>query len=366
MRVLYVINGFNAGGAEHGLLTLLQNDFFGGNELAILGLCRGRASLADDLRDTVGADHFRISDPSPTLSLNSMIKGIGTLIGEIRRRRPDAVVLSLKQANIIGRAVLMAFPGIRCIAFEHIVTYQARRLQWAYRFLLWPLSIRVGEVWADCQQTLDETSKYFVPRPGRRKHVVPLFRVADDTPEKDDYGLGDSLSICAAGRLSPVKNFDKIIRAVALLRDRGIDARLSIFGDGIERDALARLVETLDLDGRVVLKGYEAAWFTAGPDYDMYVNASDSEGFCIVVAEAMSVGLPVISTDVGGIREYGIDRENMLKAGSPAPSELADLMSELAADENLRHLLGQRAAQDMRSEYSAASIQQAGREIFAA
>jgi len=51
----------------------------------------------------------------------------------------------------------------------------------------------------------------------------------------------------------------------------------------------------------VSLKGYKPGWFEFAREADIFVNLSDTEGFCIVVAEAMSVGLPVIATDVGGI-----------------------------------------------------------------
>ena len=46
MRILYVINGFDPGGAEHGLLTLVDSGFFAGHDLKILALCQGRGHLA--------------------------------------------------------------------------------------------------------------------------------------------------------------------------------------------------------------------------------------------------------------------------------------------------------------------------------
>ena len=51
MRILYVLNGFDRGGAEHGLLTLVESGAFKDHDLRVLALCRGRGDLAD----TIGA-----------------------------------------------------------------------------------------------------------------------------------------------------------------------------------------------------------------------------------------------------------------------------------------------------------------------
>jgi glycosyltransferase involved in cell wall biosynthesis len=48
---------------------------------------------------------------------------------------------------------------------------------------------------------------------------------------------------------------------------------------------------------------------------DIFINLSEAEGLCIVVAEAMLAGLPVVAVHVGGIRDYGRDGENMPKLG---------------------------------------------------
>ena len=61
------------------------------------------------------------------------------------------------------------------------------------------------------------------------------------------------------------------------------------------------------------------------------MNLSDTEGLCIVVAEAMAAGLPVVATAVGGIREYGRDGQNMLKLDSPDVTELVAQLDRLMA-----------------------------------
>jgi glycosyltransferase involved in cell wall biosynthesis len=364
MRILYVINGFNQGGAEHGLLTLLSNEFFAGHDVTVLGLCRGSGSVANAVERIVGTEHFLIADPSEALTPTSLIKGAKELKREVARHRPDLVVLSLKQANVVGRLVLCLFPKVRCVSFEHIMRYRSRRFQWSYKYILWLLSFRVDEVWGDCQDTIDATARYFMPIRRRASHVVPLFCVSDDQMRKTSYVIDDPARIALASRLSPVKNIDEVIDAVHELRRRGKGVRLEIFGEGTERAALQEQIARLGLDDHVTLLGFRQTWRTDATAYDLYVNASDTEGFCIVVAEAMAAGLPVISTDVGGIREYGVHDVNMLKLMAPNADDIASNFAKLLDDMELRTRLGSRAAADMARNYSGTSVKAAGRQVL--
>lgn len=363
MRILYFINGFDPGGAEHGLLTLVESGFFSGHDLHVMGICRGRGGLADALRGSLGEGKLKIVDDREDLTLRACVAAAFALAREIRRFRPDVVVLSLKQANVVGRFVLQAFPGPRCVSFEHISRYRARRAEAVYGKLLAALSGRVDEVWSDCEETLEATRPYF-RKPSRREAVVPLFRVRPGGAVKTDYSAGALLRIAAAGRLVDRKNFDRLILAVKALIGRGTPAALTIFGDGPEHERLKGLISNSGLEAHVRLAGYRDRWFEEAADSDLFVNASDTEGFCIVVAEAMSVGLPVVATDVGGIREYGRDNENMLKVADAGIEALLAAIQELAGDEKLRRSLGQHAREDICRRYSEEGIRERGRSVL--
>jgi glycosyltransferase involved in cell wall biosynthesis len=361
-RILYVINGFDPGGAEHGLLTLIRNGFFSGHELTVMGFCKGRGGLSEQIEAAVEPSRLKIVTAEEGLTLAGCVKGARALFCELRDRRPDMVVLSLKQANVIGRAVLILFPGIRCISFEHIARYRARRAEQIYRHLLWLLSFRVDEIWADCAETLRETSHYFMPR-RRRLTVVPLFQVGE-AAAKMDYGISGPVRLAGAGRLVDRKNFDLVVEAVTRMRGEGFDVRLDIFGDGPEREALRRLVDAGELDASIRLCGYVDAWSEEAAGYDIFVNMSDTEGFCIVVAEAMAVGLPVIATDVGGIRDYGLEGVNMLKLADVDTEMLMSVLRRLMSDEALRRRLGETGRQDMRRDYPTDIVREKGAEVL--
>ena len=363
MRVLYFINGFDPGGAEHGLLTLVRNGFFEDQELRVLGMCRGRGKLAGELAQMLGSNKVFIAKDEERLSLAGSLAGALALVRHLRGFRPDAVVLSLKQANVIGRFVLLAFPSVRCISFEHISRYRAKRAEGIYGTVLKALSRRVDEVWSDCRETLEATRAYFSGR-AKREAIVPLFCTDEGLAVKTDYALGPALRLSAAGRLVDRKNFDRLIAAVAELNKSGMDTRLTIFGDGPEEDGLRAQVDALQLGGKVTLAGYRQRWFEDARQSDIFVNASDTEGFCIVVAEAMAVGLPVIATNVGGIREYGENGGNMLKLESDDVDHLVSAIRRLAGHEAIRRSLGDRAHRDMTSQYSVEAIRALGGRLF--
>ena len=363
MRVLYFINGFDPGGAEHGLLTLVRNGFFDGQDLLVLGMCRGRGRLSEEIAQALGSDRIFIAQDEERLSVAGSIEGALALVRHIRAFRPDAVVLSLKQANVIGRFVLLAFPSVRCISFEHISRYRAKRAEGIYGMVLKALSRRVDEVWSDCRETLEATRAYFSGQ-AKREAVVPLFCADDGIAVKTDYASGPMLRLSAAGRLVDRKNFGRLIAAVAELNNSGLDTCLTIFGDGPEEADLRTQVGELQLGDKVVLAGYRPRWFEEARQSDIFVNVSDTEGFCIVVAEAMAVGLPVIATNVGGIREYGVDGINMLKLENDSVASIVAALRLLAEDEPQRQLLGSRARSDIEENYTARAIAERGREIF--
>ena len=113
------------------------------------------------------------------------------------------------------------------------------------------------------------------------------------------------------------KNLPLMVEAIGPLRAEGVDATLDVYGDGPEKQAIETLLVERGLQDHVTLHGYRADWVTQAMEADIFLNLSEAEGFCIVVAEAMLAGLPVIAVDVGGIRDYGRDGENMLKLSAP-------------------------------------------------
>lgn len=107
---------------------------------------------------------------------------------------------------------------------------------------------------------------------------------------------GCSPVILAAGELAPRKDFSTLIRAFARVRRRR-DVRLVILGEGRKRGALVRLAGELGVADAMDLPGFMANPYPFMARAAVFALTSTLEGFGIVLAEALSLGTPVVATD---------------------------------------------------------------------
>jgi len=131
------------------------------------------------------------------------------------------------------------------------------------------------------------------------------------------------------GGLTPVKAVHNLIEAAALLNKTGApDWRIHIGGDGPLRSTLESQIRRLDLSRRILFLGRlsRTAVIAAMQDAHALVIPSRSESFGVVAIEAMSCGLPVISTDCGG-PSWVIGSTGGRLVPPAAPKEFADAMA---------------------------------------
>jgi glycosyltransferase involved in cell wall biosynthesis len=166
------------------------------------------------------------------------------------------------------------------------------------------------------------------------------------------------------GRLQPWKGQDRLLRAHALLRERGQDVHTLIVGGdayGFSSGyaaSLPELVAELGLGDAVTFTGQVA---DAGPYIelmDVLVNASDPEPFGIVLLEGMARGVPVVAVDSGGPAEFVEHERTGLLARSGAPAELADALEELLQSASLRARLGGAGRERFERDFTDAAMRE--------
>jgi glycosyltransferase involved in cell wall biosynthesis len=105
------------------------------------------------------------------------------------------------------------------------------------------------------------------------------------------------------GRLAPLKDHATLLRAVALTRSHHPEVQLWIVGDGPRETGLRKLAGELGLNECVTFFGEQADVSPFMLAADLFVSSSVTEGLPVSLLEAMSVGLPALVTDVGGMGE---------------------------------------------------------------
>ena len=122
-------------------------------------------------------------------------------------------------------------------------------------------------------------------------------------------GLGDGFLVSTVGRLAPEKNFPLLVDAFARATATERTARLVFVGDGAERAALEQQAATAGIADRVHFLGWRKDVGALLPAFDLFVLSSFSEGLPMAMLEAMSAGVPIVSTAVGDIPEVITDGE---------------------------------------------------------
>ncbi len=159
--------------------------------------------------------------------------------------------------------------------------------------------------------------------------------------------------IGAVSRLSIEKGMSYLIEAFALLQQRHSNVSLQIAGDGPEEEALKALSRQLGVEDCIEFRGWiehtELPAFLQG--LDIFALPSTYEGFGVAAAEASAMALPIVATNVYGIPDVVVDGETGLLVPSKDPAALAEALSRLVEDHDMRIALGEAGREYVASQY---------------
>lgn len=146
----------------------------------------------------------------------------------------------------------------------------------------------------------------------RPKHLWKLSNVVDTELYRPSVRTGSSpLKIIGVGRLMASKRWPWVLEIFSRIsKEVEIDWTFDIFGQGDQQLIIEQKIIDLGLSKNVRLAGYRTDIHTAVAESDIFVFGSESEGMPNGVLEAMSAGLPVVTTDVGDLASLIEDGEN--------------------------------------------------------
>jgi glycosyltransferase involved in cell wall biosynthesis len=161
--------------------------------------------------------------------------------------------------------------------------------------------------------------------------------------------------VIAAGRLSPEKGFDDLVRAARRVVDRMPGVGFVLVGDGPLRESLGAAVRAAGLEGSFALAGFRNDLDRLMPAADLFVQSSHTEGLPNVVLEAGACALPIVATDVGGTGEVLEDGRGGFLVPARDPERLAERIVEVLSDPAAARRMGEEARRRIQAEFTFAA-----------
>ena len=291
-KILFIVNSLGFGGAETQLIRLSEVLIEKECDIVLVSLTDD-LSLEEELHPKV--KHYNIQ-----LRGISDFKSIKEILKVVNNEKPEVIHSHLFQANIISRIIKFFNSNIRVINTTHCV-YDEERILGLSPYLIY----RVTKKWVDYHTAVsNESLNLLIERKSisKVKSSVVLNGLFVDKylHSSTKNKIFKWLSV---GRLIPVKNYKLLISACEILVKENMKFKLDIIGDGFEKYVLANLIKEKQLESNVSLLGISKDIPNTLKDYDAFVISSNSEGLPMVLLEAMSAKLPIVSTNVGGIPE---------------------------------------------------------------
>lgn len=204
---------------------------------------------------------------------------------------------------------------------------------------------------------------YFVNELGIPAGVINVIHNGVDTtrfvPGKRNPSLKSLLPpsftgfvLVTVGRLTDAKDHGSLLSALAILEKKHVNLYTLVIGDGELRHCLEKEIAERQLCHRIHLAGRRSDIDQLLPGADAFIMPSKREGLPIAILEAMSSGLPVIATSVGGIPEVVDNEVNGLIVPPENPAVLAAAIYRIYNDKILARTLGKNARKTIEEKFS--------------
>ena len=345
-KILFVITKSNWGGAQRYVFDLARSlpkkEWSVGVVLGGTGLPgAGGGRLEEELRHK---DIRTLFVPSfmRDFSLGAEWRTFRHLSNLFATEQPDIVHLNSSKAGGLG-AVSARLAGVPMIVFTvHGAPWQEDRgvlARGAIAIASWVTFLFCHRVIVISQDAFERIRA--LPFCGKKTRLIhngiePLEFLPKEAA-RETLGIDTSQPVLGAvGELVWNKGYHVLLRAVGVLKRRGINVYVCIVGDGEERKFIETLLQEEDIEDRVHLAGFVQDAHKILKAFDVFVLPSLKEGLPYVVLEAGQAELPVVASDVGGIPDIIADNASGLLCPPKNHGKLADKLAELLSRDDLQ------------------------------
>ena len=343
--ILLIIDVASIGGGQQHVLALAKRLTARGLRVAVA--CEAKGYLVEELY------HGNIPHYAVRLSESPSVRGLADLAKVIRASGAQLVHTHGGTAGFYGRLAARWVGDIRTVHTYHGIHYlHDKRLRRRYlhraidRFLLrWTDEVICV---ANSDKDLALREKLALP-----DHVSVIYNGIDlaqfdrRTGQRNDHFI-----VGTVGRLHEQKGHIYLLQAAALIHQAYSQVRFRIIGDGQLRESLETQSRALGLNGIVEFLGARIDVPAQLRQFDLFILPSLWEGLPYVLLEAMAAGVPIVTTDVDGVREMITGGRGGIVVPSRNAHALAAAVIDLMGNGARRADLGVKGAQVIKERFS--------------
>ena len=344
MKILYLISSLNSGGAETQLIRIISNLVKDERiQMEVVSLVPIKTERNTKILDNLGVKYYDLGLEKGSFN----IKKICLLIKLVNGFKPDVIHAHMVHANFLSRFMKLFNRRIKIINTIH-----GEEEFIGIRSKIYSMTDRFMDITTCCGKSLhDYAYKNSIISKNKLKLVyngldLSLYSIHKEKRLKIRAELNieeNQFVWLTIGRLAKVKNQSLLINSFSKLVQNHNNSILLIAGQGELESELISLTEKLKIKDKVRFLGFRDDVNTLLNGADAFVMSSNNEGLPLVLQEAVSVGLPLVVTDVGGCKELISNNGYLVQKGDQ--EEMTNCMSKLMD-------LNSFAYQNMRTESS--------------
>lgn len=355
--------------AKPSVIHLIASNFFGGPEKQVYNhaLLQREGKYEIIIASFADTDNNEIVERANAAGIRSYLipsshpfdpRQIKSIVRIIKETEASIICTHNYKPRTIG-GIAAKLCGIPHVAVCRGRTWENRKVAF-YNWLDWKIMRYVNRVVAVSDGMREQLCQSGI----KGRLIVTIhnainaekFRAEKESGNADlrtELGIDKSICIYATiGRLSPEKGHIYLIDAFKEVYTQHPKSCLVICGDGVEEEKLRSRARELGIESVVHFIGFRRDISNILSSSDVMVLPSLSEGLPNVVLEAFSIGIPVVATRVGGVPELVIHDDTGLLCESADPQGLAEQMSRLADNANLRASLSESAYRYVLDEFT--------------
>lgn len=345
IKVLEIIGDVTLAGAPRHLLTLLEN--FDYHKFEVFVICPP-GPLAGEIKTLKKSVNLEIVPMHSKCDL-AAIKEIRSNIKHIK---PDLIHVHGTRAGSLGRLanIGLKFP---LIYTEHLWTkdyHLSSHLENMVQITaMWFLDMFTNLNIAVSQAVKDFLVQSQISRPEK---ITVIYNAVKSSKKKAKIFSKGDITLGTVGTLNLQKGIQYLIQAMPKILAEFPKTKLVIIGEGVYKNRLEKLVRRMKLNRFITFTGFLKEIDEEMIKFDIYVQPSLSESFGLAIIQAMSLGLPIVATNTGGIPEVVTTGKSGLLVEAKNPRALAEAILTLMRDKTKAKEMGKLAAEDAKMKFN--------------